>query len=118
MATIQLAEGQREAQIRVAEGKAKSIKIINEAAEQYFKGNAQEFKRLEVTENSLKNNSKIILSEGGISPTILIGELPLSESHEIYDQSLPSTNKEQLEKVGLPSTPSRMRQLQGDQAVL
>ncbi len=90
MATIQLAEGQREAQIRVAEGKAKAIKIINEAAEQYFKGNAQEFKRLEVTENSLKNNSKIILTEGGISPTILIGELPFSEASRINNHSWPS----------------------------
>ena len=90
MATIQLAEGQREAEIRMAEGKAKAIKIINEAAEQYFKGNAQELKRLEVTESSLKNNSKIILTEGGISPTILIGELPLSEASRINNHSLPS----------------------------
>ncbi len=88
MANIQLAEGQREAEIRVAEGKAKAIKIINEAAEQYFKGNAQEFKRLEVTESSLRNNSKIILTEGGISPTILIGELPLADSRKFSEREV------------------------------
>lgn len=89
MATIQLAQGQRDAEILVAEGKAQAIKIVNEAAEQYFKGHAQEFKRLEVTESSLKNNSKIILSEGGISPTILIGELPVSEPSKIGNHDLP-----------------------------
>ncbi len=89
MATIQLAQGQKDAEILVAEGKAQAIQIVNEAAEQYFKGNAQEFKRLEVTESSLKNNSKIILSEGGISPTILIGELPVSEPSKIGNHDLP-----------------------------
>ncbi len=77
LATIQLAEGRREAEIRVAEGKAKAIQLVNEAAEKYFKGNAKELKKLEVTENSLKDNSKIIVTEKGISPTLLLGELPV-----------------------------------------
>ncbi|MHC4214798.1 MAG: hypothetical protein ACYSWP_15660 [Planctomycetota bacterium] len=50
--------------------------MVNEAAEKFFKGNAKELKKLEVTEGSLKNNSKIVLTEKGISPTLLIGELP------------------------------------------
>ena len=77
LAIIQIAEGEREAAIKVAEGRARAIELVNEAAEKYFKGNAKELKQLEVTENSLKNNSKVILTEKGISPSILIGELPL-----------------------------------------
>ena len=79
LAAIQIAEGQREAAIKVAEGRAKAIQLVNEAAEKYFKGNAKELKQLEITENSLKDNSKIIVTEKGISPTLLIGELPVKE---------------------------------------
>lgn len=80
LAAIQIAEGEREAAIKVAEGRARAIQLVNEAAEKYFKGNAKELKQLEITENSLKDNSKIIVTEKGISPTLLIGELPLSEA--------------------------------------
>lgn len=80
LAAIQAAEGQREADVRVAEGKAKAIKLVNEAAEKYFIGNAKEMKRLEVTEESLKNNSKIIITEKGISPQIILGDIPVSSS--------------------------------------
>lgn len=82
LAAIQLAEGSREAEIRVAEGKARAIQLVNEAAEKYFKGNAKELKQLEMTENSLKDNSKIILTEKGISPTLLLGELPLKSQEK------------------------------------
>jgi len=82
LAAIQLAEGQKEAAIKVAEGRAKAIELVNEAAEKYFKGNAKELKQLEMTENSLKNNSKIIVTEKGISPTLLIGQLPMKEENE------------------------------------
>lgn len=82
LAAIQLAEGRRETEIRVAEGKAKAIQLVNEAAEKYFKGNAKELKRLEVTENSLKDNSKIIVTEKGISPTLILGELPVKSQNE------------------------------------
>ncbi|MHC4118700.1 MAG: SPFH domain-containing protein [Planctomycetota bacterium] len=82
LAAIQLAEGKREAEIRVAEGKARAIQLVNEAAEKYFKGNAKELKQLEITENSLKDNSKIIVTEKGISPTLLLGELPVKSQKE------------------------------------
>ena len=82
LAAIQLAEGRREAEIRVAEGKAKAIQLVNEAAEKYFKGNARELRQLEVTENSLKDNSKIIVTEKGISPTLILGELPVKSRNE------------------------------------
>jgi regulator of protease activity HflC (stomatin/prohibitin superfamily) len=78
LAFIQIAEGQKEADIKVAEGKAQSIKLVNEAAEKYFIGNAIEMKRLEVTEESLKNNSKVIITEKGISPQIILGDIPVS----------------------------------------
>jgi len=77
-AAIQLAEGKREAEIKVAEGKAQAIQLVNESAEKYFKGNAKDLKKLEVTEASLKNNAKIVLTKDGINPTIIMGEIPVS----------------------------------------
>ena len=77
LATIQVAQGKKEAEIQVAEGKARAIQLVNEAAEKYFVGNAIDLKRLEVVENSLKDNSKIILTDKGISPQIILGELPI-----------------------------------------
>lgn len=60
-ASIKEAEGLAQGKIIVAEATAKAIKLVNESANKYFKGNAQKLKQLEVTENSLSNNSKIIL---------------------------------------------------------
>ncbi len=73
LAAIRLAEGERKAAIKVAEGRAKAIQLVNEATEKHFKSNAKELKQLEITENSLEDNSKIIVTEKGISPTLLIG---------------------------------------------
>jgi len=80
LAIIQRAEGEREAAIKVAEGKAQAIKLVNEAAEQYFKGNAQLLKQMEMTETALRDNAKIVITEEGISPTMLLGSLPVSVS--------------------------------------
>jgi len=79
LAAIQLAEGKKEAEIRVAEGRAKAIELVNESAQRYFTGNAQLLKQLEVTENSLKENSKVVLTEKGITPQLIIGQLPLGK---------------------------------------
>ena len=57
LAIIQRAEGEREAVIQVAQGKAEAIRLVNEAAERYFIGNAQALKRMEMIENSLRQNS-------------------------------------------------------------
>ncbi len=81
LAMIQRAEGRMEAEIKIARGKAQAIQLVNEAAEKYFKGNAKELKRLEITENSLKDNSKIILTEKGISPTLLLGDIPVRNAN-------------------------------------
>jgi regulator of protease activity HflC (stomatin/prohibitin superfamily) len=82
LARIQRAEGEREAAIQVAQGKAEAIRLVNEAAERYFVGNAQTLKQMEMTETSLRENAKIIITEHGISPTLLLGSLPVSVSSE------------------------------------
>ena len=80
LAIIQRAEGEREAAIKVAEGKAEAIRLVNEAAQQYFRGNAQTLKQMEMTETALRDNAKIVITEEGISPTLLLGSLPVSIS--------------------------------------
>ena len=73
-ALILEAEGKSQAIERVAEATAKQIKLVNESAEKYFIGNAKELKKLEVTQASLENNSKVVLTEKGISPTLVLNE--------------------------------------------
>jgi regulator of protease activity HflC (stomatin/prohibitin superfamily) len=58
------AEGQRQSKILVAEGEAQAIKLINEAADAYFVGNAQILKQLQTVTESLQANSKIVLPTG------------------------------------------------------
>ncbi len=79
---IQRAEGEREAAIKVAEGKAEAIRLVNEAAQQYFQGNAQALKQMEMTETALRDNAKVVITEHGVSPTLLLGNLPVSISKE------------------------------------
>jgi regulator of protease activity HflC (stomatin/prohibitin superfamily) len=76
-AMIRRAEGDRESSIKIAEGKAEAIRLVNEAAQKYFQGNAQALRQLEVTENALRDNAKIVITEEGISPTLLLGSLPV-----------------------------------------
>ena len=78
-AAIKEAEGIARGKIIVAEAEAKRIQLVNQAAHKYFIGNAQKLRQLDVTEVSLKDNSKVILTEKGIKPTLLIGELPISK---------------------------------------
>ena len=80
LATIQRAEGEREAAIKVAEGKAEAIRLVNEAAQKYFQGTAQQLKQLEMTEGALRDNAKTVITEQGISPKLLLGDLPVSVS--------------------------------------
>jgi len=82
LAIIQRAEGEREAVIQVAQGKAEAIRLVNESAEKYFVGNAQLLKQLEMVETALRDNAKIILTEHGISPTLLLGSVPVNVSSE------------------------------------
>ena len=49
-AAIKQAEGQRQARILEAEGQAEAIRLVNEAADKYFIGNAQVLRKLEAME--------------------------------------------------------------------
>ena len=60
-AAILQAEGQKQAKVLVADGEAQAIKLVNEAADMYFKGNAQMLRQLQAVETSLINNSKIVV---------------------------------------------------------
>lgn len=80
LAIIQRAEGEREAAIQVAQGKAEAIRLVNEAAQLYFHGNAQVLKQMEMTENSLRQNAKVVITQEGITPTLLLGSLPVSSN--------------------------------------
>ena len=79
LASIQRAEGEREAAIKVAEGRAEAIRLVNESAEKYFVGNAQALKQIEMVEIAMKDNAKVILTDKGITPTLLLGELPMTD---------------------------------------
>ena len=73
-AAILEAEGNKLSRILVAEGEAAAIKLVNEAAETYFKGNAQILRQLQAVETSLANNTKIVLPSG-TAITNVIGSL-------------------------------------------
>ena len=63
-AEIKKAEGVKQAQILEADGEAQAIKLVNEAANLYFVGNAQLLKRIQMVEESLKTNTKIVVPAG------------------------------------------------------
>jgi regulator of protease activity HflC (stomatin/prohibitin superfamily) len=60
-AEIKKAEGVRQAKILEAEGEAQAIKLVNEAADKYFVGNAQLLRRLIAVEAALSANAKIVI---------------------------------------------------------
>ena len=39
----------------------RAIRLVNEAANKYFVGNAQLLRKLEAVENALRNNAKIVI---------------------------------------------------------
>ena len=90
-ASIKEVEGKSQAIERVADARAKEIQMINESAEKYFIGNAKDLKKLEVIQSSLENNSKIVLTEKGVSTTLVLNEtgekiIPTSKSSEEYKE--------------------------------
>jgi regulator of protease activity HflC (stomatin/prohibitin superfamily) len=44
-----------------AEGQAEAVKLVNEAANLYFKGNTQILRKLEAVEKALSANAKIVV---------------------------------------------------------
>jgi regulator of protease activity HflC (stomatin/prohibitin superfamily) len=73
-AEIKKADGVKQARILEAEGEAQAIKLVNEAAQQYFVGNAQLLRRLETVERALMNNAKIVVPSNAELINV-IGEL-------------------------------------------
>jgi regulator of protease activity HflC (stomatin/prohibitin superfamily) len=73
-AKIKEAEGYKQSKILHAEGEAEAIKLVNEAADKYFVGNAQLLRKLEALETSLGQNAKIVIPTGSELVNI-IGEM-------------------------------------------
>jgi regulator of protease activity HflC (stomatin/prohibitin superfamily) len=73
---ILTAEGERQGAILRAEGEAKAIETVSTAANTFFIGNAQLLKQLEVTQASLQDNTKLVVSD----QSRLINVLGLGES--------------------------------------
>jgi regulator of protease activity HflC (stomatin/prohibitin superfamily) len=63
-AKIKEAEGYKQSKILHAEGEAEAIRLVNDAANKYFIGNAQLLRKLEAVEASLQNNAKIVIPTG------------------------------------------------------
>jgi len=82
---IKKAEGIKQSQILTAEGEAEAIKLVNEAANKYFIGNAQLLKKLETVVQSLEKNTKIVIPENTELVNVigdLSGVLPLRRDKE------------------------------------
>jgi regulator of protease activity HflC (stomatin/prohibitin superfamily) len=73
-AKIKEAEGYKQSKILHAEGEAEAIRLVNEAADKYFIGNAQLLRKLEALETSLEKNAKIVIPTGSELINI-IGEM-------------------------------------------
>ena len=73
-AKIKEAEGYKQSKILAAEGEAEAIRLVNEAADKYFIGNAQILRKLEALEKSLGNNAKIVVPAGSELVNV-IGEM-------------------------------------------
>lgn len=81
-AAIKEAEGRKRAKILEAEGEAEFIKLVNNSANEHFVGNAQLLKQLETVENSLSDNTKVVLPTDSKLVNVigeLSGVLPLEE---------------------------------------
>lgn len=73
-AAIKESEGIRQARILQAEGEAEAIRLVNEAANKYFVGNAQLLRRLQTVETALKENTKVVVP-GNAELVNVIGEM-------------------------------------------
>jgi len=80
---IKKAEGIKQAKILAAEGEAEAIRLVNEAANTYFVGNAQLLRKLEALEKSLGQNAKIVIPSGSELVNVIgemAGFLPLTKA--------------------------------------
>jgi len=84
-AQIKKAEGIKQSKILAAQGEAEAIKLVNEAAEEYFVGNAQILRKLEAVEKSLEHNAKIVIPSNTELVNVIgemAGFLPLKEKQK------------------------------------
>lgn len=82
-AEIKKAEGVKQAKILEAEGESEAIRLVNEAAEKYFIGNAQLLRRLQMAERALESNTKIIVPSNTELVNVigdLAGVVPIKKS--------------------------------------
>lgn len=73
-AQIKQAEGVKQSRILHAEGEAEAIRLVNEAADKFFVGNAQLLRKLQALEAALEENAKIVIPAGSELVNI-IGEM-------------------------------------------
>ncbi|HQL41247.1 MAG TPA: SPFH domain-containing protein, partial [Candidatus Omnitrophota bacterium] len=84
-AQIKQAEGIRQARILQAQGEAEAIRLVNEAADKYFVGNAQLLRKLQAVESALEDNAKIVVPTNTELVNVigeLAGIVPLSKKSE------------------------------------
>ena len=80
-AKIKEAEGFKQSKILHAEGEAEAIRLVNDAANKYFIGNAQLLRKLEAMESALRDNAKIVIPTGSEVVNVIgemAGVLPLN----------------------------------------
>ena len=85
-ASIKQAEGIRQSKILEAEGEAQAIKLVNEAADRYFVGNAQLMRRLETVEKAMGANAKIVVPTGSDLVNVIgemAGILPIARGQKM-----------------------------------
>lgn len=84
-AQIKKAEGIKQGRILQAEGEAEAIRLVNEAANKYFVGNAQLLRKLQAMETALEENTKVVVPQGGELINVigdLAGVLPLRKGQK------------------------------------
>lgn len=81
-ADIKQAEGIKQAKILQAEGEAQAIRLVNEAANEYFVGNAQVLRKLQAVEEALRSNAKVVVPSNSELVNVigdLAGVLPIRD---------------------------------------
>jgi regulator of protease activity HflC (stomatin/prohibitin superfamily) len=76
------ANAEAEAKIAIARAEAEAIKLVSESADKHFVGNAQVWKKLLVTETTLKDNVKYYIPQGTslvqvVSETAEVAHIPV-----------------------------------------
>jgi regulator of protease activity HflC (stomatin/prohibitin superfamily) len=85
-AEIKKADGVKQAKVLEAQGEAEAIRLVNEAAEKYFVGNAQILRKIQALETALQHNAKIVLpSDSDLVNVIgeMAGVLPLKREEKL-----------------------------------